>query len=34
MSLDWSAKEEPVYSKLENPQTLNLYSLDRIRERV
>ena len=27
MSPDWSAKEEPVpYSKLDNPQTLNLYS--------
>jgi RHS repeat-associated protein len=27
MSPDWSAKEEPVpYSKLGNPQTLNLYS--------
>jgi RHS repeat-associated protein len=27
MSPDWSAKQEPVpYSKLDNPQTLNLYS--------
>ncbi|HSY36526.1 MAG TPA: RHS repeat-associated core domain-containing protein [Acidobacteriaceae bacterium] len=27
MSPDWSAKEEPVpYAKLDNPQTLNLYS--------
>ena len=27
LSPDWSAKEEPVpYSKLDNPQTLNLYS--------
>jgi hypothetical protein len=27
MSPDWSAQEEPVpYAKLDNPQTLNLYS--------
>jgi RHS repeat-associated protein len=27
LSPDWSAKEEPVpYAKLDNPQTLNLYS--------
>jgi len=27
MSPDWSAKEEPVpYAKLDNPQSLNLYS--------
>ena len=27
MSPDWSAKQEPVpYSKLDDPQTLNLYS--------
>ena len=27
MSPDWSAKQEPVpYSKLTDPQTLNLYS--------
>jgi RHS repeat-associated protein len=27
MSPDWSAQEEPVpYSKLDNPQTLNLYA--------
>ena len=27
MSPDWSAKEDPVpYAKLDDPQTLNLYS--------
>lgn len=27
MSPDWSAREEPVpYAKLDNPQSLNLYS--------